>query len=67
MAPNKKHFLLIICLLLTVKILHAQSDDWEWIKTFGGKNADEVYSSCLDKSGNIYIAGYFQGEIVSGI
>jgi hypothetical protein len=64
MTPNKKHFLLIICLLLTAKILYAQSDDWEWIKTFGGKNADEVYSSCLDKSGNIYIAGYFQGEIV---
>lgn len=42
---------------------YAQLEEWEWIKTFGGKKADEIYSSCCDKDGNIYIAGYFQGEI----
>jgi hypothetical protein len=63
MNSIKRNFSLYIGLLLISNTMSAQSNNWEWIKTFGGKNADEIYSSCADRSGNIYVAGYFQGEI----
>ncbi len=40
-----------------------QSSDWEWVRAFGGKGADEINSACNDIEGNLYIAGYFQYEI----
>jgi hypothetical protein len=63
MDSIKKYFFMIFSMLLVGNLISAQSNEWEWIKTFGGAKADEIYSSCVDKSGNIYIAGYFQGEI----
>ncbi len=63
MKPNKRYFPLIVGLLLATNFVFAQSEEWEWIKTYGGKNADDIYCACLDNSGNIYTAGYFQGTI----
>jgi hypothetical protein len=63
MDSIKRSFFLIFSFVLFFNTASAQSKDWEWIKTFGGKNADGIYGSCLDKSENLYIAGYFQGEI----
>ncbi len=63
MDSIKRYFPMIFGLLLTANSIYAQNNDWEWIKTFGGKKADEIYSTCTDKSDNIYITGYFQDEI----
>lgn len=63
MSSNNKANIIIVGILLICKIVYAQSNDFEWIKTFGGGGADEIYSSCIDDNGNIYAAGYFQGEI----
>jgi hypothetical protein len=41
----------------------SQSSDWEWVRAFGGKGADEINSACSDLEGNLYVAGYFQDEI----
>lgn len=35
--------------------------NFQWVKVFGGANADRGYDLTLDNQGNIYITGYFQG------
>jgi hypothetical protein len=59
----RQSVLSLVIIFLSIGSAYAQIEKWEWIKTFGGKNADEIYSSCCDKAGNVYVAGYFQGEI----
>jgi len=64
----KKHLsflyiMIIIANLMVAETAYTQNSGWEWVRVFGGKGADEIFSSCTDKNGDIYIAGYFQEEI----
>lgn len=39
-----------------------------WVKQFGGTGSDAIYSNSLDNNGNIYVAGYFSGDMeVDGV
>jgi hypothetical protein len=55
----RQSVLSLVIIFLSIGSAYAQIEKWEWIKTFGSKNADEIYSSCCDKAGNVYVAGYF--------
>lgn len=53
--------ILTLLILVSSNFVFSQNSDWVWVKTFGGKGIEEILSACSDKSGNLYIAGYFQG------
>ena len=55
--------LLLISMLSFTKI-NAQAPDWQWAKSGGSKGLDFIYASASDKSGNIYITGYFESDIL---
>lgn len=39
---------------------------FDWVKTFGGAGQDYGYSVAVDRSGNVYIAGNFEGTVDFG-
>ncbi|MEI6060471.1 MAG: hypothetical protein WCR72_07155, partial [Bacteroidota bacterium] len=64
MKPVFKYLFLLFPAIWSICLsCQAQSNEWQWVKTFGGKNADGINSSCIDKSDNIYVAGYFQDKL----
>ncbi|MGV8111955.1 MAG: T9SS type A sorting domain-containing protein [Lentimicrobium sp.] len=54
---------ILVCFSFLPMIALPQASDWEWIRAFGSKGADEINSACNDTQGNLYVAGYFQDEI----
>ena len=57
-------FLFATIFFITSFLSQAQQPTCEWVKMFGAQNATIEFSgSCIDNKGNIYITGYFSGEI----
>lgn len=53
-----------ICLLISISFLltfNANTQNFEWAKSFGGVNSDAAGSMCVDNWGSIYSTGFFQG------
>ncbi|MGN6647805.1 MAG: hypothetical protein ACTHJT_14885 [Cytophaga sp.] len=56
--------LLIVILLASSFVSHAQHPSCEWIRILGGPNSIiESSASCIDNKGNIYLSGFFVGNI----
>ena len=51
---------LLLILILTFKIASAQTGNWQWATSFGGKSIDRGISKSADLSGSIYSAGEFR-------
>lgn len=51
---------------LFVARLHPETGKIEWAGKAGGKGADAAYAVTLDKAGDVYLAGYFQGTATFG-
>src|SRR4051812_25844175 len=41
----------------------AQQPTRTWGNFFGGTGKDDIYASCVDPSGNLYVAGSFSGTV----
>lgn len=58
--------LVALGLLLLAPTLHAQTLPHVWSQSFGDSHEDRVRSVTVDDSGNIIIAGYFNGNLNFG-
>ncbi|MEZ4805295.1 MAG: hypothetical protein R2852_07390 [Bacteroidia bacterium] len=56
-----KQILLVAILLSLENSLCAQS--LKWVNTIGGTKTDQIAKSFIDKNGDIYIVGDFEGSI----
>lgn len=55
------HFLAFVALTLVTFYGNAQTPEWVWAKSFGGVSGDDSRSIALDKNGNVYTTGIFNG------
>ena len=65
-----KHWLwlLIIFAISEAASLKAQTGNWAWAQSGGGRGQDQVASVATDRDGNVYLAGSYQDSAVfSGI
>ncbi len=58
-----KKYLSSFVFLLSVLQVFAQTEEWEWCRSFGGIGTDEITCSVLDNYGNTFFAGYFYKEL----
>ena len=59
-----KKYILLIFLLLSIPISSVFAQTWQWAKSAGSNDNDDVISSiCKDSSGNIYAIGNIQNPI----
>src|SRR5690349_20930365 len=60
----KQNFYLMIIILSFSVSLFSQSLNWSWAKSAGAGSDDESNGICTDKTGNVYIAGYFESASI---
>ena len=65
-----KRFSLIITVLIINFLLfkfesRAQSPDWLWAKGDVGLNSEEANAVAVDKSGNVYVTGFFKSSTLT--
>ncbi|MDR2010452.1 MAG: T9SS type B sorting domain-containing protein [Bacteroidales bacterium] len=69
-----KYYIKILFVIIFFTFLHeclkgqpqsvcGEQTDFSWIKTAGGISSDEVKAISTDEDGNIYLTGYFSGEL----
>lgn len=64
----KKHsinpivYLAIIFIMITLSFT-SQPLSLEWQKEIGGSLFDQANAMCIEKNGNIFLTGFFQGEV----
>ena len=61
----KKTILILAIISLIYQVSYAQAPGWQWAKSAGGVNEDEVITGVVDGIGNIYAAGYFESPIMT--
>ncbi|MCS7078273.1 MAG: T9SS type A sorting domain-containing protein [Bacteroidia bacterium] len=55
--------LLVLLIYLTTNLFSQSFPAFAWVKAIAGSNNENVTASTIDASGNIYVAGVFQGSI----
>jgi hypothetical protein len=58
-----KKFNLLLAFILNIVCLNAQNVNLDWAKSIGGATDDAANSVAVDKNGNVYSAGYFEGKV----
>ena len=58
---NINNLIYALCLFLVPLFISAQSQKLQWAERIGGNFGDEAHAIAIDKSGNVYVTGYFQG------
>lgn len=56
-----KKIILLIFSVFVAALAKAQEPKFEWAKTMGGIGHENIQSIGLDKSGNVYTTGSFEG------
>lgn len=60
-----KGCMIIISLYLISSNCFSQSLNWQWAKGIGGINYDEGSSTYVDKTGNLYVTGYYSSPTIT--
>jgi hypothetical protein len=63
---KKINFLAVVFLLLTSSTIIGQTQNWQWAKGVGGANDAYGRNAATDTSGNVYVTGAFNTQIVFG-
>ncbi len=56
---------MIICFVINVLSVSAQSQEWKWAKSGAGTSDDTGGGIALDANGNSYVTGYFDSPTIS--
>jgi hypothetical protein len=59
----KRFLLFSLLIFLHPYNVKSQAYDWDWIKSVGDTNQEEINSMAVDPQGNLYMAGGFQGAV----
>jgi hypothetical protein len=54
---------IFIGILSLTQLLSAQLPQFEWARSIGGLNDDQAYSMACDHYGNVYVTGFFKGNV----
>lgn len=57
-------FAILACCFFS-NTLCAQTSSWQWAKGAGGADIQEEQDAATDKSGNVYVTGYYGGATIS--
>ena len=62
--PGKACFASVLLMLLLSNAMNAQCDDYSWALAGNGQERDEAYDVDVDAEGNIYLAGWFDSDVM---
>src|SRR5436190_12568754 len=60
----KHQILLILLFLLVTQITFSQVPGWRWAVSATARQYDQANAVTTDRSGNVYVAGYFAGDSI---
>jgi len=59
--PMRTLILTLCIIVISAIVVKAQAPRLDWVKSFGGTNADVGNALAVDAAGNVYSTGYFNG------
>ncbi len=57
--------LVVLGFAVTINYLNAQNPTWQWAKSIGGVGNDFASKTCVDASGNVFVACNFQSSSIN--